>query len=58
MSLDCITDVVSRHDVAVHVLLALCTVESSDVNLCDELLAGGALLGRVVLVDTNNDIAK
>ncbi|KAG0287623.1 hypothetical protein BGZ97_007044, partial [Linnemannia gamsii] len=31
----------SRHDVAVHVLLALCTVESSEVNLCDELLAGG-----------------
>jgi hypothetical protein len=48
----------SCHDVAVHELLALCTVESPDVDLCDELLAGGALLRRIVLIDTDDDIAK
>ena len=58
MSFDCITDVVSCHDVAMHELLALCTVESPDVDLCDELCAGRALLRRVVLVDTDDDIAK
>ena len=58
MSLNSVADIVPRHDVAVHELLTLITIESSDVDLRDELLAGGALFGRIILVDTNHDVAK
>ena len=41
-----------------HVGLACGTVESADLNLTDEVLAHRALFRSIVLIDSNNDIAK
>jgi hypothetical protein len=58
VSLDGIADVVTRHDIAVHVLLTLCTIKSMDVNLANELKANWTFFRCIVLIDANNDISK
>src|SRR5690349_11091036 len=39
-----IADVMASHDVAVHVLLTLCTIKSAEVNLANELSTSRAFL--------------
>lgn len=58
MSSDGITHVVAGHDVAVHVLLTLCTVKAAEVNLAYELSTSRAFLAGIVLIDPDNNVAK
>jgi hypothetical protein len=39
-------------------LPAIRTIKSTNVNLADELEAGGAFLGGIVFIDTNHNIPK
>ena len=53
-----IADVVASHDVVVHVLLTLCLIKSTKVNLANKLETNRAFLRRVIFIDAHDDIAK
>jgi hypothetical protein len=44
VSLSGVGNTVASHDIAMHVLLALCTIQAADVNLPDKLYAYWAFL--------------
>jgi hypothetical protein len=58
MTANYIADVVPRHDIAMHICLALCAIESADLDLPYKLFARRALFRSVVFVHSNDDIAQ
>ena len=58
MATDYIAYVMPCHDIAVHVGLARGAMEPTDLDLANKVLAHRAFFGRVILIDSNDDIAK
>lgn len=55
---DYIANVMTCHDIAVHVGLAIGAIKPTDLDLADKVLADRAFFGRVIFIDSDDDVAK